>query len=75
MIGSNPYFYIYFQCVRAKLATKNALYIPVNEGGGGRVTQLYFIAGYNERGLSTFWNTEEKIHLMKLSNRQNCQLT
>jgi peptide/nickel transport system substrate-binding protein len=41
------------------IMTKNALYIPVNEGGGGRVTQLYVIAGYNERGLSTFWNTEE----------------
>jgi hypothetical protein len=42
------------------MITKDALIIPIHEGGGlGRVDAPYFTAGYGERGHVLLWNAED----------------
>jgi ABC-type transport system substrate-binding protein len=41
------------------MITKDALLIPISELGTGLATQPYVVAGYNERGTLTDWNTQD----------------
>jgi ABC-type transport system substrate-binding protein len=41
------------------MMTKDALLIPVDSIGGGRVQRPYVMVGYNERGSFKYWNTED----------------